>query len=114
MDAGAALDTYELGLGLIVVKEEAFSTGGPTAMPSPLSDIEQSWVWHHIFTLGPAVVATDDGADMSRNVRIEIDSKAQRKMQVGDTLAFVWEGVVLTGTPTIDGFAAIRHMALLT
>ncbi len=113
LDAGAALDSMQVALGLIVVKEEAFTVGGVTAMPGPQTDIEQSWLWHHIFTLGPAVSATDDGGDISRNSRIVIDSKAQRKIQTGDTLAFVWESTVLAGTPTFDGQAAVRTMFLL-
>ena len=113
MDAGAALDSMTVGLGLIVVKAEAFAVGGVASMPSPLSDIEQSWVWHHIFTMGPAVVAADDGADMSRNSRVEIDSKGQRKLQAEDTLAFVAEGETLAGSPTADIQARIRFMVLL-
>ena len=113
MDAGAALDSMSVGLGLIVVKDEAFAVGGVASMPSPLSDVEQSWVWHHIFTMGPAVVAADDGADISRNSRIMIDSKAQRKLQIGETLAFVAEGEILAGTPTADLFARVRFMVLI-
>ncbi len=113
LDAGAALDSQTVACGLIVVKTEAFGTGGVTAMPGPLTDIEQSWLWHHIFTMGPAVTSTDDGGDISRNVRIEIDSKAQRKTQAGDTIAFVWEGAILAGSPTFDAFASVRLMVLL-
>ena len=114
MDAAAALDSGVLGVGLIVVKNEAFAVGGVASMPSPLSDIEQSWLWHHLFPMGPAVTATDDGGDMSRNARIEIDSKAQRKVQAGDTVAFVWEGTNTSGSPTFDGLAVCRLMALLS
>ncbi len=114
LDAGAALDAQVVALGLIVVKAEAFSVGGVASMPGPLTDIEQSWLWHHIFVMGPAVTATDDGGDISRNSRIEIDSKAQRKVQAGDAVAFVWETTVNAGSPTIDGSAAVRLMFLDT
>jgi len=113
MDAGAALDSMVVALGLILVKTEAFSIGGVTSMPGPLTDLEQSWIWHHLFVLGPAVVAADDGADISRNDRVSIDSKAMRKTQVGETLAFVWESVTLAGSPTFDGLATVRNMLLL-
>ena len=113
MDAGAALDTMEVALGLIVVKEPAF-TAGIASVPSPIVEIEQSWIWHHLFTMGPAVTATDDGGDISRNMRIEIDSKAQRKVQAGDILTFVWDTVILSGSPSFDGFASIRNMVLLS
>jgi len=113
LDAGAALDSMQVALGLIVVKDEAFTVGGVTSMPGPFTDIEQSWIWHHIFTMGPAVVAADDGADISRNDRVIIDSKGQRKIQEGDVLAFVWESETLAGSPTFDGQAAVRFMTLL-
>jgi len=113
LDAGAALDSMTVAVGIIIVKTEAFTVGGVTSMPGPLTDIEQSWIWHHIFTMGPAVSATDDGGDISRNDRVIIDSKAQRKFQVGEVLAIVWESVVLAGTPTFDGFASVRNMVLL-
>jgi len=112
LDAGAATETCEVGLGLINVKAAAFSAG-VASMPGPLSDIEQSWVWHHIFTMGPAVLATDEGGDISRNSRIVIDSKSQRKTQIGEVLAFVAEGVILSGTPTWDIFASVREMVLI-
>ena len=83
-------------------------------MPTPLSDPEASWLWHNIMVLGPAVSATDDGGDISRNYRAEIDTKAMRKVQIGNELAFVWEGQILAGSPTFDGHAAARLMALLT
>ena len=82
-------------------------------MPGPLTDANQSWVWHRMLTLGPAVTATDDGGDLSRNIQFEIDSKAQRKMQAEDTLAFVAEGIILAGTPTWDIMANARCMFLL-
>ena len=113
MDAGAAADCGELGLGLIIVKSEAFAAGA-ASMPAPISEIEQSWIWHHIFTFGPAVLATDDPGDISRNDRVVIDSKAQRKVQSGDLLGFVWEWTANAGTPTADGYAAIRFMVKLS
>jgi len=113
MDAGAALDSMQVALGLIVVDSNAFTVGGAASLPSPLAEIEQSWVWHQIFTMGPAVSATDDGGDISRNVRVMIDSKAQRKMQAEDTLAFVFAATILAGSPTFDIQAAARFMFLL-
>ena len=113
LDAGAALDSITVAIGLIVVKTEAFVTGGVTAMPGPLTDPEQSWVWHQLLPLGPAVSATDDGGDLSRNIQFEIDSKAQRKMQTEDTLAFVAEGAILAGSPTWDLQAHCRCMFLI-
>ena len=113
LDSGAITEGALVGIGLILVKEEAFTVGGVASMPSPLSDANQSWLWHQVIVLGPSVSATDDGGDMSRNARILIDSKAQRKMQAGDTLAFVSEVEITAGSPTVDLQAAVRFMALL-
>ena len=113
LDAGAALDSITVAIGIIVVKAEAFTVGGVASMPGPLTDIEQAWVWHRLLALGPAVSATDDGGDLSRNIQFEIDSKAQRKVQAGDAIAFVAEGVILAGSPTWDIQAHVREMALL-
>ncbi len=82
-------------------------------MPNPFTDPEQSWLWHHIFTMGPAQSTGESGQDISRNDRVVIDSKAQRKLQAEETLAFVWESQTLAGSPTFDGFAACRFMVLI-
>ncbi len=113
LDAGAALDTMTVALGLIIVKDTAFAAG-VASMPGPFSEPEASWIWHHIFSMGPAVTATDDGGDISRNDRVVIDSKAMRKIQDSETIAFVWEGQILAGSPTFDGYAAVRFLLLET
>ena len=113
MDAGAALDAIIVGIGLTIVDEEAFAAG-VGSLPTPLTDMESDWVWHGVFALGPAVSATDDGGDLSRNVQFEIDSKAMRKIRTDQTLAFVTEGTVVAGTPTYDIFAVARQLYKLT
>ena len=112
LDVGAALDAYTLGVGVIVVKDEAL-VAGIGSMPGPLSGLEQSWIWHHMFSLGPAATATTDGAQILLNQTIELDTKAMRKVQDGDTLAIVWEGVQDNGTPTADALCSARMMVLL-
>ncbi len=113
MDAGAALDSINVALGLIIVPDEAFAAG-IGSVPSPLIDSESSWIWHSYFPMGPAVTATDDGGDISRNMRIVIDSKAQRKIQTDEVLIFVWDAAVISGSPTFDGQAVVRMMFLET
>ena len=113
MDAGAALDSTVVGIGLIVAPTEAFSAG-VGSVPTPLADMEAPWIWHDIFALGPAVVATDDGADLSRNVQFTIDNKAMRKFRADEELGFVIETDVLAGTPTVDVFAVARQLFKLS
>ncbi len=102
-----------LAVGLIVSKSEAFSVGGITSVPSPFTDVDDSWLWHHIFAFGPAIDAAEDGDDLLQTSRILIDSKAQRKMQTDDTIHFVWESKIDAGAPTWEGYAACRIMVLL-
>ena len=112
LDVGAALDAYTLGVGIIVVKDEALAAG-IASMPGSLSGAEQSWIWHHIFSMGPASVGTTDGLQILLNFSAELDTKAMRKVQDGDILAIVWEGTQDNGTPTADGLANARLMVLL-
>ena len=113
MDAGAALDSVVVGVGLIVSPIEAFSAG-VGSVPTPLADMEAPWIWHDLFVLGPAVTATDDGGDLSRNVQFTIDNKAMRKFRANEELAFVMETDVLAGTPTVDVFMAARQLFKLS
>ena len=113
MDAGAALDSTVVGVGLIIVPDEAFAAG-VGSVPTPLADMDAEWVWHSVFALGPAVTATDDGGDLSRNVQFEIDSKAMRKFRTGQALCFVAETDVISGSPTVDVFMAARQLFKLS
>ncbi len=113
LDAGALLDSAVVGIGLIVSPTEAF-TAGVSSVPSPLTDMEAPWIWHEVFAMGPAVLATDDGADLSRNVQFTIDNKAMRKFRTDEELGFVVEADIITGSPTVDIFVAARQLFKLT
>jgi len=107
----AANSSQIAGLGLIIVDEQAF-TAGAASVPSPTDDMDEEWVWHGLFPFAPAfgVAAADDVALV---VSGEIDSKAQRKVKPGDSLVFVWDGIITAGSPTFDGIAAIRNLFML-
>ena len=113
MDAGAAGDSMLIGVGLIIAPTEAF-TVGVSALPTPLTDMEAPWIWHEVLTLGPAVSATDDGGDLSRNVQFVIDNKAMRKFRTDEELGFVVEGEIIAGSPTVDGGLVARQLFKLT
>ena len=112
MDPGAAGDSMVVGLGAVLVSDDAF-TAGSASVPSPLDDADYSWIYHQLFVLGPAISATEVSELGLQNVRVEIDSKAQRKCVPGQVLTFVWDAVIIAGSPTYDGNAAVREMALL-
>ena len=112
MDTGAIGDGQLVGLGLAVVSEDAFTVGGAGSMPSPIDDAGFPFIWHRLFML-QASTATESDDSFTANERGEIDSKAMRKMKPGQVLAFIWDGIILAGSPTTDGSAAVRILGLL-
>jgi len=111
MESAAASDSMIVGLGLIVVEEQAF-TAGAASMPSPTDDPNAEWLWHQLFVFGPAVSAQAVNTIDSYS-SVEIDSKAMRKMDENETLGFVWDSIITAGSPTFEGIAAIRSGVLL-
>jgi len=114
LDPGAIADSMFVALGMIVVKADAFSTGGATSMPDPMNDFQAPWLYHKIFSLGPSLAATPAADEIGANQRDEIDVKAMRKVDPEDALAFIWNGQILAGSPTFDGQAIARLLVLLT
>ena len=93
---GAALLTngFHGAFGIGIVKTPAF-TAGIVSMPTPLIDEDdEGWLYHRYFSLisgGPIAAATaatqeDQVNSTSAALRVEVDSKAMRKLDVGDTI----------------------------
>jgi len=78
--AGGLTDGFSGAIGLAVASENAFGIG-VTGLMDPLADAEwDGWLWHHFFHIsGPA---TQGGVFQ----RIEIDSKAMRKIAALDVI----------------------------
>jgi len=93
--AGAA-EGFTGAIGLCLVTDEAFAIG-ITAMPTPVSDMDDElWFYHRFFSLhAGAVTATAALARIALNW--EVDSRAMRKQPVGMTCAAVIE---VTELPT--------------
>ena len=85
----AALDGFtSIALGVGIMTAEAFAVG-PTAAPSPGTDDDwDGWLWHqHVpQMIGPvAGIGANVGTTLlSRS--FEVDSKAMRKLNLGDTI----------------------------
>jgi len=83
--ATAGLDGYAGAFGIAICSNDAFAVG-VTAVPTPISDVAwDGWMWHQFFSVhAPAAFqATGTGPYATT---IEIDCKAMRKINVGETL----------------------------
>ena len=85
----AATDDEVVGLGLIVVSDQAAAAGG-TSVPGPIATIGVQWLWHNYVPLNAGQAALS-GADLGSMVRGVIDSKAMRKMGPNDSLVLIGE-----------------------
>ena len=89
-DQEVASENYSGSYGAAVVSDQAVAIG-VTAIPTPVTDSESD-LWHLYeafgkrFALGSGVAFTDVGD------RIEIDSKAMRKVEEGQDIVDVVEG----------------------
>ena len=76
----AITDHMRIGVGIGIVTTQAFNAGA-ASVPMPLAEQEwDGWMWHQYVHLQP-VSAVEGGVDAVLSVvRLEIDSKAMRKM----------------------------------
>ena len=104
----AAGDGFHGAFGLLKVTDEAFAAG-ITALPHPIDDVDYDGWWYHTFFDLHSITATiADGSNSDAlSKRIEIDSKAMRKLKIGETLCGVVQ-VVEDGTSTITIFFDLR------
>jgi len=109
--ATAALDGFEIGLGIGLVTEQAL-TAGLTAVPGPLTDTDwDGWMWHQVGHVIAATATIADGVNGPGSTwRGEIDSKAMRKWDE-DAMAVV--GVIEVtelGTASVEFHAHTRML----
>jgi len=107
-NATAALDGYHGAFGIAVATTAAVAVGA-TAVPTPIT--EQDWdgwlYWQSIQLLAPGII--DGGTLVDRDLMnihaayqsFDIDSKAMRKLAVGDSIYACME-VVEIGTATLQ------------
>ena len=89
-----AFDDETVGVGAIVVTDNAVAAGG-VSLPGPISDPDASWIWHAYMPL--MSLATTSASDVALGCfdRVIVDSKAMRKSNRNESLAFV--GQLATG-----------------
>ena len=71
-------------VGIGVFTDEAF-TAGAGSIPSPLTDSDwNGWMWHNFWSVRSVTATVGDGVNaFSAYQRIEIDTKAMRKIDSG-------------------------------
>ena len=96
-------------LGIKVVTRAAFAAGG---VPLPFTDVGSDWIWWQAIPMN--ILAGNTPAptpeDTTTVHRVEVDSKAMRKISPNEVLVFVSENVVVTSTQTFDVDGAIRYL----
>ena len=92
-------DGFIGAVGMTVVTDKAFDVG-TTAIPGPVTESRyDGWLYHRFINLlagAPiAGAAAGDGDQVnatSAAIRLEVDSKAMRKVKADQTIVFMWEG----------------------
>jgi len=104
-------DSADLAVGIGISTIEAV-TAGVASLPSPIVDADWSGWMHHQFCSVSAI--TQSVTQQSQNYRFEVDSKAQRKTPLGQTIFAVVEMDNEQGTGvTVDLICNCRLLLLL-
>jgi len=75
---GANNDDVIVGAGVGVFSTRAAQVG-VTALPRPITDLNWSWLWHHLVVIR-RLATTDNATAVMANNRVSIDSRAMRKI----------------------------------
>ncbi len=84
--AGTNLDSFQGAFGIGVVTTQAFAAG-VGSVPTPIDEEdEELWIYHTYFALVAPDVTDFASGCISCAVRFTVDSKAMRKLDIGDTV----------------------------
>jgi len=86
-DQAAAIEQQQIGFGIAVVSDQAVAVG-VTAVPTPIADMASNFWLLHQLLYGDASTLTDRTIPM---VSRQIDSKAMRKVELGQDIVIVAE-----------------------
>ncbi len=100
-DSGKAVDDNVLvTFGLGIVSSDAFAVGA-SALPDPAIDANYPWIWWGEMFLESQSTTNAEGWGISAQ-RVDVDSKAMRRIQQSQTLAWVIQTSSSAGAPVID------------
>ena len=111
---GSLGDGFSGAIGFGIVSQAAFAVGA-TAVPTPTTESEwPGWLYHRFFGARSVTATIADGANAVGAVhRIEIDSKAMRKIGIDELIMGVVE-VTEQGTATMEMHGNTRMLLKLT
>ena len=99
----AATDVEVVGLGIVVVHSNAATIGG-LSVPGPIADDGADWLWHQYVPLDAVTLTAGDPNARSVIHRVEIDSKAMRRIPPDYS-------AILVGELTTTSFANVSVMS---
>ena len=103
----------QVGIGLAIVNNNAFTVGGVGSVPTPLTDMEwDGWLWYWTGN----IMALNTGASVGQGLGqrlIEIDGKAMRKWKETDVLMGVVETAGLNGAVSMQTVLNTRILTKL-
>ena len=99
-EATAVGDEMKLACGLAIISTDAFDLGA-TAVPDPAGDAEFPWLYWTEFAL-TSTTTDDRNAIGASNMRVEVDSRAMRKVKPGESMAWIFQYVDIAGAPVVD------------
>ena len=113
MESAAAIGERMTGaFGIGITTTPAFATGGITAVPTPITEIEwDGWLYWQAVMVQSVVSPLIEGGGGNR-VEFEVDSKAMRKLKLDDVIFAVLE-VVENGNVTANAFFNSRILVKL-
>ena len=93
-------DNMTLTFALGIVSTDAFGAGAGS-LPDPAAEPEYPWLWWGAMDLTAQVAAGDD-AWGSHSQRLEVDTKAMRRLNPSQSLIWVAEATSVAGAPVVE------------
>jgi len=90
-DQAAAIERQSIAVGMAVVSDQSVAIG-ITALPLPVTDADSNLFYLHQFVFGDESNLTDRTRPQTR---LSVDSKAMRKVEIGQDIVLVAEGMGL-------------------
>ena len=120
LTSGAVNNGYHGAFGIAVATSAAV-TAGVASLPTPITEEAwDGWLYHHYFQIHSSGAITAAGAatqivgpdSIAAAVRVEVDSKVMRKLEIDQTIYCAVE-VSEVGTATMEWFFNSRALLLL-